>query len=153
MSFLVPKPFAAPAAVLLLLAGCGSPEAQDLSGTYILESASSAQWTAGATLTPPVATGVLRLNQYSFGVDGARGHAFLDMTYDGPSGARTSTWRGTYRHEGGGYFSTKLNDVRFEGEYMLDGKTLTTDLAADPSGSGPSPAGTIVWVRESESDS
>ncbi len=152
MLSLVPKPFAALAAMPLLLAGCGTPEAPTLTGTYSLESASSAEWAAGATLTPPALTGVLRLDQYSFGPHGASGNVLLEMTYSqAPPGSRTMTWRGSYSHEGGGYFTTKLNDVRFEGEYMLDGKTLTTDLSTDASESGPSPAGTIVWIRDSDS--
>lgn len=152
MLSLVPKSFASLAATLLLLAGCGDPEAHTLTGVYSLQSASSADWTEGATLTPPALTGVLRLDQYSFGSHGASGNVLLEMTYTlAPPGSRTSTWRGSYSNQGSGYFTTKLNDVRFEGEYILDGNTLTTDLSADVAESGPSLAGTIVWARNTES--
>ena len=61
------------AMLLLFVAGCGSSDAAKLTGRYSLESATSAQWTNGATLTPPTITGVLLLDQSRFGIDGALG--------------------------------------------------------------------------------
>lgn len=49
--------------MLLLLAGCEKSDAEKLTGRYTLESATSAQWTNGATLTPPTITGVLLMDQ------------------------------------------------------------------------------------------
>ena len=46
----------------------------------------------------------------------------------------------------------RLDDVRFEGEYMLEGSTLTTVLSGQYSESGPSPVGTLVWKLEPEDE-
>ena len=142
-----PRPLFSLAAILILLAGCDNPDAPDLSGTYSLESVQSAEWTGGGTLTPPAATGVLILDQSRYDLGLAYGHVKLELTH---SSGPLSRWSGRYESEKTGLLIMKLNDVRFEGEYDLDGTTLTTILFGDYSESGPSPVGTFVWKLDPE---
>ena len=136
-------------ASILLLAGCEKSDADKLTGRYSLESATSAQWTNGATLTPPAITGVLLIDQTRFGSEGAYGFAWMDLMLS--MSGESVDWNGSYSNHPGGEMSMRLNDVRFEGEHVVDDDLLTTTLSAEFAGSGPSPAGTLVWKREPES--
>ena len=144
-----PRPLFPLAALLVLLAGRGEPEPPNLSGTYSLESVQSAEWTGGSTLTPPAATGVLLLDQARYDVGLGYGHAKLELTH---SSGPLRRWSGSYSAAGSGVFTMRLDDVRFEGEYMLEGSTLTTVLSGQYSESGPSPVGTLVWKLEPEDE-
>ena len=136
-------------ATLLLLAGCEKSDADRLTGRYSLESATSAQWTNGATLTPPTITGALSIDQTRFGSEGAYGFAWMELMLS--TSGQSVDWNGSYSNHPGGEMFMKLNDVRFEGEHVVDDDRLTTTLSGESSGSGPSPAGTLVWKREPES--
>ncbi|MDE2873867.1 MAG: hypothetical protein OXQ93_00395 [Gemmatimonadota bacterium] len=152
MSHHASRPFLSLPAVFLLLAGCENPDARKLTGRYSLESAASAQWTNGATLTPPAITGVLLLNQSRFGQDGAYGSAKMELTLSsGPMGGQSVNWNGSYSNHAGGEMRMRLMEVRFEGEHIVDDDLLTITLSAEYSGPGPSPVGTLVWKREPES--
>ena len=154
MSNCTPRPLFSLAAIFLLLAGCAGSDAAKLTGRYTLESATSAQWTNGATLTPPTITGVLLLNQNRFGVEGAYGIAKMELilSSSGPTGGQSVDWNGSYSNYPGGDMAMRLNDIRFEGEHIVDDDLLTTTLSGEFSGPGPSPVGTLVWKREPESN-
>jgi hypothetical protein len=138
--------------LLLLVAGCASSDAAKLTGRYSLESATSAQWTNGATLTPPTITGVLLLDQSRFGIDGAFGSAKMELIlFSGPTSGQSVNWNGSYSNHPGGGMVMRLNEIRFEGEHVVDDDLLTITLSAEFSGPGPSPLGTLVWKREPES--
>lgn len=142
------KPLSSLAAILLLVPGCGEPESSDLTGAYSLDSANSAQWTGGATLTPPAVTGDMHLSQYGFGAEQAKGNARIELTHPAsPPGHQTTSWSGRYTNDGTGRLTMSFDDASFEGEYILDGNTLTTVLSGTHSESGPSPVGRFVWKR------
>ena len=154
MSAQTPSSPIALAAMLLLLAGCECPYPRALTGSYTLESANSAAWTNGSTLTPPAVTGVLGLEQSHYGVDWAFGNARMVVTHtSGSLAGRSTNWVGTYSNDPDGGLLMTLNDVAFEGAYMSDGDELTTELSADLSESGASPVGTLIWKRKKDSDS
>ena len=144
-----PKPLLSLTAILLLLAGCGEPEPPNLSGATLWNRSNRPSGRGAGTLTPPAATGFLILDQARYDVGLAYGHAKLELTH---SSGPLSRWSGSYSAEGSGRFTMRLNDVRFEGEYMLDGSTLTTMLSGDHSESGPTPVGTFVWKLEPEDE-
>lgn len=137
--------------LLLLLAGCDNPDAAKLTGRYSLESATSAQWTNGATLTPPAVTGVMVLDQGRFGIDGAFGSARMELILSsGPASGESVNWSGNYSNHADGEMRMRLNEIRFVGEHVLDDDVLTITLSGELSGPGPSPLGTHVWRREAE---
>lgn len=151
MSTNTPRPLF-PLMTMLLLGGCDSTYPDKLDGTYSLESARSAAWTEGATLGPPTVTGVLRLRQWSVGPEWTYGFAQMELTHSsGSPGSGTNSWNGNYGNDGTGLLKMTLEGVRFDGEFDLDGETLTTDLSGVHSGPGPSPAGRIVWKLDSDS--
>ena len=146
MSIQASRSLSALTAMLLLLAGCEKSDAEKLTGRYTLESATSAQWTNGATLTPPTITGVLLMDQSRFGIEGAYGSAKMELRLS--TSGQGVNWNGSYSNHPGGEMLMRLNDVRFEGEHIVDDDLLTTTLSADYTGPGPSPDGTLVWKRE-----
>lgn len=147
MSYHTPRSLISVTAVFMLVAGCESSDPPKLTGMYSLESAQSAEWTGGSTLTPPAVTGTLLINQARFEQGLAYGHAQLELTHSSGSGIR---WTGSYSNGTGGVLFMRLNDVRYEGQYDFDDGTLTMDLSGEYSGSGPSPVGTLVWKQDSE---
>lgn len=148
MSHHTPRSSLALTAVFMLVAGCESSDAAKLTGRYSLESATSAQWTNGATLTPPAVTGVLLMDQSRFGQEAAYGSAKMELILGtGPMNGESINWNGSYTNQPGGVLTMRLNEVRFEGEYIVDDDRLTTTLSAELSESGPSPLGTLVWKR------
>lgn len=149
MSAQMPRSLIALSATLMLLAGCESPYPRALTGSYTLESANSAAWTNGSTLTPPAVTGVLGLEQSHYGVDWAYGNARMVVTQAGQS----MSWTGTYSNDPDGGLLMTLNNVAFKGDYDADGDDLTTMLSAEISESGASPVGTLIWKRKKDSDS
>ncbi|MYA64808.1 MAG: hypothetical protein F4Y21_09195 [Gemmatimonadetes bacterium] len=148
MSSHTPRPVFLLPAMILLLAGCDPVFSPNLTGEYILESAQSAEWTGGTTLTPPAATGVLLMTQSAFGPDLTHGYVKVELTH---SPEPVVLWSGRYTTTAGGIITLRFDSVRFEGEYELDDNTLTTMLTGDEAVSEPSPAGTLVWKREPES--
>ena len=149
MSHHAPRSFLLLPAVFLLVAGCGNPDARELTGRYSLESATSARWTSGATLSPPTITGVLLMTQSRFGQDGAFGSAKMELILSsGPTRGQSVNWNGSYSNHPGGEMRMRLNEVRFEGEHIVDDDRLTVTLSGEYDGSGPSPLGTLVWKRE-----
>ena len=151
MSTKTPRPLFFLKALLLPLAGCDSTYPDKLDGLYSLESARAA-WTEGATLGPPVVTGVLRLSQWSVGPEWTYGHVRMELTHSsGSSGSETKSWTGNYGNDGTRRLTMSLDGVNFEGEFDQDGNTLTTDLSGEYSESGPSPVGTLVWKLDSNS--
>ena len=152
MSHHRPRSIISLAAAFLLVGGCDNPDAAKLTGHYSLESATSAQWTNGSTLTPPAITGVLLMDQSRFGQEGAYGSARMELVLSsGPMGGQSTNWSGSYTNGPGGEITMRLNDIRFTGEYVVDDDVLTTTMSADFSGSEPSPFGTLVWKRNPES--
>ena len=152
MSHHAPRPFLSLPAVFLLLAGCASSDARELTGRYSLESAASDQWTGGAMLTPPAITGVLLMTQGRFGQEGAYGSAKMELILSsGPMSGQGVNWNGSYSNHPGGEMRMRLNEITFVGEHIVDDDLLTMTLSGEFSGPGPSPAGTLVWKREQES--
>ena len=152
MSATTPNRIMSLTALFLVMTGCDSTYPPKLNGLYSLESARSGDWTEGATLSPPEVTGVMRLSQWSVGPEWTYGHVQIELTHSaGSPGSRTRSWNGSYQNDGLGQLTMSINDLRFEGEYTRDGKSLTTVLSGDHSESGPSPAGTITWNLDEES--
>ena len=134
--------------------GCGGgedpvepdPSPPDISGTYDLQSFSSALLTGGNTLTPPAVSGTFTVRQTSVSGREASGTFSMDLIV--PFGAEgeimpimdTGTYKnrldGTWEQEGMGITGQNI------GTYTLQGSTLTVQVTLPPLA-----VSTTVWQR------
>ena len=120
---------------VLLVAGCGGddpmePEPEsappDLSGSYTLQSFSSAVVTGGNALTSPVVSGMFTLEQTSVAGEEASGTMALTISVpDDAGGTFTIEDQGTYKNRMDGQWEQAGDLQQAKGTYELEGNTLT----------------------------
>lgn len=102
----------------------------DISGTYALESFSSAALTGGATLTAPVVSGTLTLAQSPATGQEATGTFSLQVTVpDGQGGTQPVADQGTYTIRSDGSWEQRGALQQGTGTVTLEGAVLTVTVA------------------------
>lgn len=141
---------AAAAFLAVLASGCGGDDGPadvpdpppDLSGGYDLVSVSSAV-TGGTTLTSPVATGTMTLQQSPATGSEATGSISFEVRIpDGQGGAQTISDRGTYTVRTDGSWEQQGEFVQGVGTYSLSGSNLRIQVT-EPALA----ASTSVWRK------
>lgn len=135
-----------------LAIGCGDddpaePPGQtppDISGTYSLQSFSSAVLTAGNVLTPPAVSGTLTLQQSAGSGSEAMGSFSIDVTVpDASGGSNQVVDQGSYTVRADGSWEQAGQVFQGTGTFALSGSTLTVNVTQPALN-----VSTSVWRRQ-----